>query len=86
MALAIALNAPVTVDGITTVVAQSADSKQYTFTAQGGTAAENRELAIDFFELLGYEAWMVEMFASQHNGNVASSYYIGRRNWDKAAR
>lgn len=86
MALAIALNAPVTVDGITTVIAQSADSKQYTFTAQGGTARENRELAINFFEMLGYEDWMVEMFASQYNGEVASSFFIGRRNWDKAAR
>lgn len=81
MALNIALNSPVISDGVLTVIARSADSQQYMFTAQGATTREARELATDFFELLGYEDWMVEMFASSYNGEPSSSFYIGRRNW-----
>ncbi len=53
--LTIALNTPIKVGAVTTEVGQSADTKRYSFTAVGGTTAEQREAAENFFSAIGRE-------------------------------
>lgn len=53
MSIQLALNTPVSSDGITTEVTQSRDSKRYSVIVVGGRPSEKRDAAKDLFDLLG---------------------------------
>lgn len=53
--LNIAINQPITVDGLTTEVTQNAATKEYSFIAVGGTGRDKREAAEDFFGTIGMD-------------------------------
>lgn len=76
--LNIALNTPVSSDGIITEVSQSADTKKYSFIVVGGTAAEKREVAKNFFDLLGEDTNNLDAFGVTRPYGTGLLYFIRR--------